>query len=76
MNRLNTVPRANAVQFAERGCTSGKTKGRCWKCNVVWWWKAGVLRMRDARCPTCGGVLRATAYYTKSVPWKELKVRK
>jgi len=59
--------------FEERGCTSGITKGRCWKCNIVWYWKTGRGRLRDTRCPNCGGNLRATAHYTKSAPWKELR---
>lgn len=62
----------NSESFAAHGCTSGITKGRCHSCKVVWYWKTGSRRLKDTRCPQCGGQLRATTHLTKSVPWKAL----
>jgi NAD-dependent SIR2 family protein deacetylase len=53
-------------------CTSGKTKGKCSKCKVVWYWKAGILRLKDAKCPQCGGPLTPTVHYMKRFPWKPM----
>ncbi len=53
-------------------CTSGYTKGRCWKCGIVWYWPKGKGRLKDTRCPRCSGVLRATVHYTSVVPWEPL----
>lgn len=58
--------------FADRGSLSGKTKGRCHRCHVVWWWKTGTRRLKDTRCPNCDGYLRPTTHLTKSCPWMEL----
>lgn len=58
--------------FQDRGCLSGKTKGRCHHCNIVWYWKTGTHRLKDTRCPNCGGYLRATTHLCKSSPWREL----
>jgi len=49
------------------------TKGRCWHCNIVWYWdKKTRRRLKDTKCPFCGGPLAATTYYCKSAMWKEL----
>ena len=55
-------------------CTSGYTKGRCHKCNIVWFWPQGKGRVKDTLCPNCEGRLRITAHYTRSAPWRLLPV--
>lgn len=59
--------------FQVRGSTSGKTKGRCRQCKIVWWWRRGKRRLTDTQCPQCGGRLKPTTYQTKSAIWRELK---
>ncbi len=51
-------------------CTSGMTKGRCWNCNIVWYWPQGQRRLKDTNCPSCGWQLHTTVHYTKSAPWR------
>lgn len=51
---------------------SGNTKGRCWRCNIIWYWKTGKRRLKDTKCPDCGGILRPTAHYCRTATWKEL----
>jgi len=52
--------------------TSGMTKGKCTRCEVVWYWPSGKLRLRQARCPTCNGRLHATTHIMKRYPWRKM----
>jgi rRNA maturation endonuclease Nob1 len=48
-------------------------QGRCWRCKLAFRWKSGKgRRLKDTKCPSCGGDLVATAHYLKSVPWFSL----
>ena len=53
-------------------CNSKYTKGRCHKCNVAWYWTKGRWKLKDTRCPQCGGELRTTTHYFASCPWRPL----
>jgi hypothetical protein len=59
--RLSSVP----------DCSTAFTKGRCLRyrdsareCGVFVW-KRSQLKLKDARCPMCGSVLRPTVHYIK-----------
>lgn len=41
------------------------TQGRCGRCQVRYVWLASSPRvlLRDARCPSCGSVLKRTVHY-------------
>jgi hypothetical protein len=56
------------------GCTNKVTKGRCPRCNRAYVWPKGKLRLYGATCPICGGALRTTVWYLKSVPWYRCEV--
>jgi DNA-directed RNA polymerase subunit RPC12/RpoP len=43
------------------------TKGRCWKCGVVFVWQRNHgPKVRDAWCPVCGDKLLPTTWECKS----------
>jgi DNA-directed RNA polymerase subunit RPC12/RpoP len=37
-------------------------QGKCSGCQIAFTWKAGRMRVSDARCPKCGGKLVRTSY--------------
>lgn len=41
------------------------TKGRCWKCNVIYEWKGKPL-LRDSACPECRCKLHPTVHFCKA----------
>ena len=52
------------------------TKGRCRNCNIVWWWNENKdRRLRDTRCPKCGGRLGQTTHLVK-IQWRQLPADK
>ena len=53
-------------------CQSGKTKGKCNHCKVVWYWPTGKAKVKDTKCPECGASLLPTVHYLKRFPWKPL----
>ncbi|MCK4714035.1 MAG: hypothetical protein KAT35_00545, partial [Candidatus Aenigmarchaeota archaeon] len=53
-------------------CTSGKTKGKCRHCQIVWYWKTGRARLKDTRCPVCNSWLTTTTHLMKRFVWKPL----
>lgn len=52
-------------------CVDDVTKGRCHKCQIVWWWKRGTRCLKDTTCPSCGGRLRATTHLCKKSDWRQ-----
>ena len=52
-------------------CTDNVTKGKCNRCRLVWYWPAGKRRLRDTRCPGCGGRLLPTTHQMKRFEWRE-----
>jgi hypothetical protein len=63
---------STSESFQAGGCTSGITKGRCYTCNIVWYWKTGTRKLRNTACPRCGHDLHQTTHLTKSAEWREL----
>ena len=57
-------------------CNSGYTKGKCHRCNICWYWPKGKQKVKDTKCPDCGGSLRPTVHYLKSAPWRPLPTKK
>jgi NAD-dependent SIR2 family protein deacetylase len=51
--------------------TENITKGKCNRCQVVWYWKTGKRRLKDTRCKVCGGYLRPTTHLMKRFAWKQ-----
>tara|TARA_Y100000310_G_scaffold293272_1_gene322743 strand:+ start:799 stop:1032 length:234 start_codon:yes stop_codon:yes gene_type:complete len=42
------------------------TKGRCLRCNRIYLWPLGRLRVKDATCDGCGNGLANTLHYNRS----------
>lgn len=56
-------------------CESGYTKGRCWNCQIIWFWESGKIKVKNTKCPKCGGILRYTTHYCKSAKWIPLPIK-
>ena len=51
-------------------CNQGVTKGKCSRCQVVWYWKTGKQRLKNTRCRNCGGKLTPTTHLMKRFVWR------
>ena len=69
--RERFAPQSSQEQAQVLSCAAKPEprKGHCLKCKAAFFWPAGRLKLKDARCPRCDGTLCQTAWYLASAAW-------
>ncbi|GEM_PF-3255856 len=56
-------------QIASYTMNSNYQKGKCLPCKKAYLWLHGLIQLKDARCPCCGGNLQQTTWLLRNIDW-------